>query len=147
MKFVKNGLEFKKFDNSEEDISFIEDLYSDKEVKKYLFCLKRKMKISNTIYNTPFIIRDIYTDNVVGYVFFYEPNLKEVELMYATHQNYRREGYGKRILEGASTFILDKEKSIENIVLIINPNNIASINTASKSGFERVGNIRYKRKR
>ena len=105
------------------------------------------MKISNTIYNTPFIIRDIYTDNVVGYVFFYEPNLKEVELMYATHYDYRREGYGRRILDGASTFILDKEKSVENVVLIIHPSNTASVHTALKSGFVQMKNIRFRRKR
>lgn len=147
MKFIKNGLEFKQFDNSYEDISFIEDLYADKDVKKYMPFIKKNTKISSSMYNTPFIVKDIDNDNLIGYVYFHEPGLEEVEIMYATHYDYRKEGYGRRLLSGASEFVLEKEKSIKNVALIINPTNEASIKTALKSNFERIGNIRYERKR
>ncbi|MGN0973828.1 MAG: GNAT family N-acetyltransferase [Bacilli bacterium] len=147
MKFIKNGLEFKQFDNSYEDISFIEDLYSDKDVKKYMPFIKKNTKMSSSMYNTPFIVKDIDTDDLIGYVYFHEPGLEEVEIMYATHHDYRREGYGRRLLSGASEFILEKEKSINNIALIINTKNEASQNTALAAGFNRTGNIRYERKR
>lgn len=147
MNFERNGLIYRSYNTSSKDKEFIDELASDLKVRQYISNIKKKNHITNSFYNTPFIVSDIDTLEDIGYVYFYEPYLDTLDLVYAIHPEHRMLGYGTRMVDGACDFILNKEESIDMVSLIINPSNEASIATALSSGFERVGNIRYERGR
>ena len=149
MRFFKGVLEFISFNNSEVHNEFIDELAKDKDVKKYLKGLKSKIKKINTnsMYQNGYIVRDIQKDELIGYLYLDKPYEKEMDISYAVHPDYRLEGYGRMILKSSSDFILEKDKSIENIALIINPDNYASKRVAESVGFVQEGNIKYSRKR
>ena len=149
MRFSKNGLEFISFNNSEEHKEFVSDLLSDQDVRKYIpkVNTKIKKKNPNSIYENGYIVKNIDTNELIGFVYFGLPFQKEADINYAVHPDYRLEGYGKRILKTSSEFILEKDKSVDNIVLIISPDNLISQRAAQSVGFSKDGNIRYIKKR
>ncbi len=147
MNFERNDLIFRSYNASKKDKEFIDELSKDLKVRQYISGIKKYSKITNTFYGTPFIVSDKNTLEDIGYVYFHEPYLDTIDLMYAIHPDYRGQHYGKRTVDGASEFILNKASSIDMVTLVISPSNAASINTALSAGFERVGNIRYERKK
>ena len=147
MNFVRNGLIFRSYNASDKDKKFIDELSKDLSVRQYISGIKKYNRITNTFYGTPFIVSDSNTLEDIGYVYFHEPYLDTVDLMYAVHPDHRMQHYGRRVVDGASGFILDKVKSIDMVTLIISPSNEASIATALSAGFKSVGNIRYERKK
>lgn len=147
MNFKRNGLIYRSYNASTKDKEFINELAADLKVKQYISNIKKKNHITNSIFGTPFLVSDSETLEDIGYVFFYEPYLDTVDLVYAIHPDYRMMHYGTRMVDGASDFVLNKEDSIDMVTLVIHPSNEASIATALSSGFERVGNIRYERGR
>lgn len=83
----------------------------------------------------PFCKCIVYDDiNIKGAIFF-EEIYEKVDIDYViVNNNYRRKGVASKLLE----YLIDycKEKSISNITLEVNENNIAAINLYKKYGFE-----------
>ena len=83
----------------------------------------------------PFCKCIVYDDiNIKGAIFF-EEIYEKVDIDYIiVSNNYRRQGIASKLLE----YLIDycKEKSISNITLEVNENNIAAINLYKKYGFE-----------
>ena len=82
----------------------------------------------------PFCKCIVYDDiNIKGAIFF-EEIYEKVDIDYViVNNNYRRKGVASKLLE----YLIDycKEKSISNITLEVNENNIAAINLYKKHGF------------
>ena len=89
----------------------------------------------NKINQNPFCKCIVYDDiNIKGAIFF-EEIYEKVDIDYViVNNNYRRKGVASKLLE----YLIDycKEKSISNITLEVNENNIAAINLYKKYGFE-----------
>ena len=149
MKFNRNGLDFMSFNKSEEQNDFVSDMIKDKDIKKHIPQISYKIKKINTedLYENGYLVKDPQTDEFIGFVYFGSPYRKEADLNYAVHADHRSEGYGRRILKACSDLILEKDKSIDNIVLIISPDNFRSKRAAEAAGFTQDGNIRYVKKR
>ena len=83
----------------------------------------------------PFCKCIVYDDiNIKGAIFF-EEIYEKVDIDYViVNNNYRRKGVASKLLE----YLIDycKEKSISNITLEGNENNIAAINLYKNYGFE-----------
>lgn len=91
---------------------------------------------SNIVLNSnPFYKCLVYDEEAILGVIVFEEIYEKVDIDYViVNNNYRRKGVASKLLE----YLIDycKEKSISNITLEVNENNIAAINLYKKYGFE-----------
>lgn len=85
-----------------------------------------------------YIIQD--QDKLVGYICIKDliEEHKTVELRYAVHQEFRKLGYGRKILEECKNYLFTLD-DIDSIELHIRKDNYPSINCAEKAKYKRIG--------
>ena len=110
--------------------------FSKKEDTIYLNKLLIETKSSyNKSNQNPFCKCIVSDDTNIKGALFFEEIYERIDIDYIIVSNiYRRKGIGSKLLE----YLIDycKEKSISNITLEVNENNIAAINLYKKYGFE-----------
>lgn len=148
MQFTFHNLQYDTNDQNKYN-DFICELATDKQVKRFMPRIKGLCKKinKNSIYNNSYVVTDIHLDVPIGYVHLYEPNMDEINLLYAVHPDFRGFGYGKNILGNITEYILEKDLNINKIGLIIHFDNLLSSYTALSVGYISNGGICYIKKR
>lgn len=134
-----NSLTVTNYDSNDIDkVRFVREIGIDKDIRKF---------VSPEIEN--YLMRPTYTDGIessVAYlvkdkdkiVGFFKPSMyygTDIGIDYGIHPNYRRCGYGSRMLIEISNYFF--ERNIKSITLCIDNSNIPSINTAIAAGFKK----------
>jgi len=57
-------------------------------------------------------------------------------LHYGIHPDFRRQGYGRLLLEEVSSYLFQKNAEVKAIELVINQENIGSMKCAKQAGFQ-----------
>lgn len=139
MNIMLKSLAITSFDsNVYEKVKFVKELSKDKLVNR-LYCSIDKMieeseKSDTIIFGCGYIISD--NNNFVGFI---RPSKiidnGVLDIDYAVRDNYRHQGYGTRILKETADYFLNNYDDIEIIKLIIDGDNVNSMNCAEKAGF------------
>ncbi len=148
MKYFFQSFQYETNDENKYN-DFIEELVIDSQIKRFIPRIKSLSKKMNqkSIYDNSYIVKDIYSNALIGYVHLFSPSIDEISLVYAVHPDFRGLGYGKGILSSTTEFILKNNININKIELIIHPDNFISACTAVSSGYVKESGIRYIKKR
>lgn len=126
-------------DYDKRKIRFVKDMKDDQLVGNYVTksidnILNKSINDNKIMIGSGYIVCD--GRKLVGYVRPAELlDINTLELHYAVHPDYRRQGYGSKILVEVSDYLLKHIKDINNIKLYINSENRGSIKCAKKAGF------------
>ncbi len=120
-----------------EKVNFIKEVSEDPAIVEYVFPHPDKWltvpTYSDKIESSCcYFVKD--NDEIVG---FFKPftflDTSDLGLDYAVHPKYRNMGYGSKILLEVSDYFFNQD--IEKVILCIDEENTASIETAKKAGF------------
>lgn len=104
---------------------------------KYVQKIDERLELSRnndkSIYQSAFVVEDNGTS--IGYLYISNISNDEVFLECSVLKEFRKQGYGSRILREVSDYLFETH-NIRNIRLDIDPSNIGSITTAKSCGFD-----------
>jgi len=112
-----------EFENGPSSSEFIN------EIAKRLELSKNNTK---SIYQSAFIVES--NDVPIGYLFISKMINDEIFLEYAVLKNFRRQGFGKKIIDEITAYLFEKH-NIKSIRLDIDPSNKNSIFLADSCGY------------
>lgn len=128
------SLSLTKYNEKYESIK--EELEKGISASKYIHQIKERLEKSNkedkTIYNNAFIVLE--QNNPIGYLFISSMINDEVFIEYSILKEYRRKGYGKKLVNEISDYLFENN-NIKSIILDIDPSNKNSMLLASSCGF------------
>ena len=135
------NLELFDINNNSHNILF-DELWNDDNTKKYLF--DRREFINNIImgdgtYNCIYLIK--LGDEYIGFVSLYYID-NTYEICDGIINRFRNRGYSKMILTEFSKYVFDNT-DINKLYCYIDKDNIASIKSALKVGFDNVDDKEY----
>ena len=114
-----------------------EELSFGNSNSKYVQKISERLELSSnndkSIYQSAFVVEDKGIS--IGYLYISNVSDDEVFLECSILKDFRKKGYGSKILKEVSEYLFQKE-NIRNIRLDIEPSNIASISTAKACGFD-----------
>ena len=118
-------------------VKFVRDVANDKDIRRYVSndidqWLMRPHYTNDALENcVVYMVKD--KDKIVG---LFKPAVyygTDIGLDYAVHPDFRRKGYGTKILLEVSDYFFDR--NVERVSLCIDNTNIGSINAAINAGF------------
>lgn len=137
MEIKLDSLVVTNYDSKDLDkVKFVREIGEDKNIRRYVSpnieeVLMRPNYTGDIENAVAYIVKD--QDKCVGFV---KPSIffdTEVGLDYGVHPEYRKKGYGTKILLEVSDYFF--KKNFQSVVLCIDNSNKASINAALKAGF------------
>lgn len=116
--------------NSLNEVNFIRELFTDNEVISYLGHLEND-------FSNVYVVSDS-EGNYIGYlsmsnIILNIKNLISITLYYAIDKKYRGMGYGTKLLNEVSDYLLNE---VDMLVMMIDVNNKSSLKVAEKASFE-----------
>lgn len=152
MNIQLDTLVLKSYDsNNNKHTKFKNTLEYDEEFVKYFgnFFIKNINDIfspSDTLeVNNAYILED--NEEVIGMIRIFNKTFNGViDLQYAVSRDYRKSGYGKKILKEMSNYFINN-KDINCIKLDIDKNNLGSISCATSLGYIKEDRETYIRSR
>lgn len=113
-----------------------EEFKSGESSSQYIHQVDERLEFSKdntkTLYQSAFVVED--SEIPIGYVFISNMKFDEVFLEYAVLKDYRKMGYGSKIVNEVSDYLFQNH-NIKSIRLDIDPSNQNSILVAGSCGF------------
>jgi len=120
---IKNNYLKEEFKNGSSFSEYVHKVFERLELSK---------NNDKTIYQSAFVVEEKQIP--IGYLYISNMSNDEVFLEYSVLKEYRRQGYGKRIVDEVTNYLFENY-NIKSVKLDIDPSNKNSIFVANSCGF------------